>query len=427
MQVGDKVDGYALIEKIPGGGMADVYIVNKDDKQYALKTLKNNATTDEVKRFKREIRMLNNITDDNVIEVIDSNLDCASPYYVMPLCDNSLHNLCATMSEEDKIENSIQFCKGIQAIHMNGITHRDIKPQNALLLSDVVKISDLGLGRFEKRDSTTITTSPWGTEGYYPPEYLADIDCFKRGSVAGDIFMIGKSLYYIFSGGLDPRNLEFDRVHPFVAAIISECTKSDPYKRCDSVAYIIAKLEQYKIAYIFQQKSPMSLEEIIKKHGKSRNAEYCEDVFEHLCFIGTDNITMANSLSKLTSDDLRLIFQHHASGIDTFVLYFDKSIRNNERWIQCEDVESFTRLARIIMPLCSNAYSKQLLLALSIEYATSFNRWNAMTTVGYILNELSSEDICDLTPLLLENKILLKEMSSCFKCSIPFYISSLIR
>ncbi|MFR9546141.1 MAG: serine/threonine-protein kinase [Rikenellaceae bacterium] len=427
MKIGENIGGYDLIDEIPGGGMADVYVAKKSNVKYALKTLKDGASEDDIKRFKREVRMLIAITDDNVIEVVDSNLDSKSPYYVMPLCDDSLHNKCKTMSEQDKIEYSVQFCKGILAIHNNGITHRDIKPQNALLLSDVVKISDLGLGRFEIRDSTTITTSQWGTEGYFPPEYLSDTESFKRGSIAGDIFMIGKSLYYIFSGGLDPQNVELDKVNPFVATIINQCTRLAPIERYNSVKNIVDKLEQYKVAYIFQQTSPMSFDEIINKHGTSRSTDYCEDVFQHLCFIGTDNITMADSLSKLTSNDLKLIFQHHASGIDTFVKYFDESIRNNERWIQCEDVESFTKLARVLIPLCSNIYSKQLLLALSIEYATNFNRWNAMTTVGYILNELSSADIRELTPLLLENKDSLRDMSSCFRCSIPFNISSLIR
>lgn len=65
----------------------------------------------------------------------------------------------------------------------------------------VVKVADFGLSRFVNRDTTTITQTGTsaGTAGYMPPEFINGQ--FKDGTVESDIYMVGKTLYYLFSCG----------------------------------------------------------------------------------------------------------------------------------------------------------------------------------------------------------------------------------
>lgn len=158
MKIGDSINGYLIKEYIPGAGMAQVFKVEKNGQSYVLKSVQNATDESEVKRFKREIRLMQSIKDQHVIEVIESDLSAAEPYYIMPLCECSLKAKAQNMADDqERLDYSIQFCEGIAAIHQAGITHRDIKPANALVDNGVVKITDLGLGRFDNRDSTTLT------------------------------------------------------------------------------------------------------------------------------------------------------------------------------------------------------------------------------------------------------------------------------
>lgn len=70
-----------------------------------------------------------------------------------------------------------------------------------------MKVSDFGLSRFENRDTTTITSSSLaaGTRGYMPPEFQNG--GFKEGTVGADIYIIGKTLYYVFSSAKDVSNI----------------------------------------------------------------------------------------------------------------------------------------------------------------------------------------------------------------------------
>lgn len=429
MTINDVVGGYVIKSIIPGAGMAQVFKVEKEGNLYVLKTVQNPDDEIEVKRFKREARIMLGIQDKHVIEILDSNLNVKEPYYVMPLCERSLAERVSIMTEMEKLDASIQFCEGIKAIHDSGVTHRDIKPKNALCQNGIIKITDLGLGRLVNRDSTTLTLSGQygGTDGYIPPEFRKDEDSFRNGSVQGDIYMIGKSLYFIFSGGCDPSNVRLEKVNPIIGSIISTCTQEEPTLRYDDVDKILSELKAFKKAQIQWTTSPKPLDEILIANNRTFNSTFAEEVYNYFCSIGTDNADMAISLKKLSNRELEYIFQQKQDKISTFVNYFDESIRNCSGWIQCEDVEEFARLAYILMPLCQDMLAKQKLLALSIDYAKGYNRWAAMTTVGKMLALLSSEDIKLLYPFLVARKDDIKEISSCFKTPIPISIKNIIK
>lgn len=225
MEVGDKIDNFVITEVL-AGGMSEVYRVFDGSERYVLKMVKEDATEEDVKLFRREIRILRMMNHPNIMEIVADRYDSDRPYYVMPNCGKSFVELaCCQISDLELLDYAISFCQAIQFAHESGIYHRDIKPQNVLLYKGVVKVSDFGLSRFVNRDTTTITQtgSKAGTFGYMPPEYLNGE--FKDGSVESDVYMIGKTLYYVFSHGKDISNVRSEMVSTPIFAIVDKCTK----------------------------------------------------------------------------------------------------------------------------------------------------------------------------------------------------------
>ena len=125
MKVGDIVDGYCLISEIKGGGMSQVFVVEKDKSRYALKTPKAGAPDEFIKRFVREVRIMNQIDNDHVLKIIECNTTAVEPYYIMPLCESTLDNEIPRMNHTERLQVCKEFTIGINAIHSMGIRHRD--------------------------------------------------------------------------------------------------------------------------------------------------------------------------------------------------------------------------------------------------------------------------------------------------------------
>lgn len=175
------------------------------------------------------------------------------------------------------------------------------------------KITDLGLGRLVNRDSTTLTLSGQygGTDGYIPPEFRKDEDSFRNGSVQGDIYMIGKSLYFIFSGGCDPSNVRLEKVNPIIGSIISTCTQEEPTLRYDDVDKILSELKAFKKAQIQWTTSPKPLDEILIANNRTFNSTFAEEVYNYFCSIGTDNADMAISLKSYRIENWNIFFNRN--------------------------------------------------------------------------------------------------------------------
>ena len=190
MEVGEKIGKYLIVEVLLGG-MSEVYRVVDGNDRYVLKIIKDEANDADLKLFRREIRILKQLHHPNIIQIIEDTYESEKPYYIMPNCGKSFVDVaCRDVEEMAKVDYSIDFCKAIAYAHTEGVFHRDIKPQNVLILNGQVKVSDFGLSRFENRDTTTITSSSLaaGTRGYMPPEFQNG--GFKEGTVGADIYMI---------------------------------------------------------------------------------------------------------------------------------------------------------------------------------------------------------------------------------------------
>lgn len=424
MQVNDVINGYRLVRELPCGGMALVFVVEKGGKQYALKTPKHFPTDEFLKRFSREVRIMQNIHNDYVLEILDCDLDAAEPYYIMPLCESSLDNLIPLMDHAERIQACIDLSIGIKALHDADIRHRDIKPSNALLLGGQLKISDLGLGRMVDRDTTTMTTTHARyTPAFMPPEYDDNPETFRQGTIEGDIFMLGKSIYNICSGGGNPLYVDDTKIDPSVYAIIDKCTKIRPAERYHHVDDVLNALIAVRSQQQMLAKQPLPIEEILK----NRNLiDFESQVYNLLLAIGNNNTEMDRVLRKLTTEDLYRVFKANKLTVPDFIKYFVESIRNAQYSIQFTEIDEYARISKVLISVCDDNSSKRQMLQFLIDFAKGYNRFYAMEVVGDILANIPDETIQVLAPFLKENQEDLIDIKPYFKVTQKGYVKDLL-
>lgn len=420
-----KDSDYIFEKEIPGGGMASVFVVSKDGEKYALKTPKADASEEYIKRFLREVRMMQSVDNEHVLPILESSLDGDAPYYIMPLCECSLADKVESMSQQERVTACIDFARGIYAVHQAGMRHRDIKPENALYLHGVLKISDLGLGRFVDRDTTTMTTTmeAMGTFGYIPPEYYTSPQTFRSGTVEGDIFMLGKSIYVVCSGGGNAMYVDVTKIDPSIASIVQKCTEIEPANRYHNVHDIIMDLMSVRDTMLKLANAPMDLKEILDKRHL---IDFEEQVYRYLYSIGNDNEEMARALRKLDSTTLKEIFTKKRKEIPAFAKYFDDSMSNPQTYIQFDDIDEFSKLQKVLFELCTDFTTKSQILQSMIDFAHGYNRYPAMENIGRILSSLNDDSIRNIATLLGKNKEKIADMRGHFKTSIPRLVQQIL-
>lgn len=230
----DMVAGRYSIDSLLGiGGMAIVYkgFDTKDSKVVALKQLKSqNVSAEELHRFKREARMMQAISHDNIIKVYDIVEHAGTTYIILEYVDGitlekwvdlrrakrAVEAKIAGDPKESHIApftgkfddpDTIEFlkmvskiCRAMAVVHAKNIIHRDIKPQNIFLTKDgKPKLGDFGLARDVSSGSmATLSGTVIGTPQYMAPEQA-------RGKISeidhrSDLFSIGCIMYQAFTG-----------------------------------------------------------------------------------------------------------------------------------------------------------------------------------------------------------------------------------
>lgn len=194
------------IEQVIGRGGMGVVFRAKDrqlDEMVALKTLTGDEmlrSTEELERFKREIRIARRITHRNVLRTYDfgesDGISFISMEYVR---GRTLADLLQT-PQSPRVALSIvrQICRGLDAAHAEGIVHRDIKPQNVLIdQRGEVKLMDFGIARMaEGTEGVTAAGVIIGTPHYMSPEQVRGEALDARS----DVYSMGVLMYEIFCG-----------------------------------------------------------------------------------------------------------------------------------------------------------------------------------------------------------------------------------
>lgn len=391
MEVGEKIDNYVITEVL-AGGMSEVYRVFDGKERYVLKIVKEDATEDNITLFRREIRILKNLNHPNIMEIVADTYDSVRPYYVMPNCGKSFVDLaCTQASELELLDYAISFCEAIQYAHEAGVYHRDIKPQNVLLYKRIVKVSDFGLSRFVNRDTATMTktSTTAGTAGYMPPEYLTGE--FKNGTVGSDVYMIGKTLYYVFSHGKDISNVRAEMVSVPIFSIVDKCTKDAPTQRYSSVSTIVGELKDYRDLLKAAETAPKTIKEI-KAIYKPNTPQFNKEVFKTLSTLGYNFKDWANTLEQLVDQELVQVLMYNRDSIVALSLHFIDCMKNSSDFIQFDDIDEYARLTKILVKINTDESIKQSLILFLQNMSICYNRFSAMKDVASILNEQIDRD-----------------------------------
>ncbi|HZV02485.1 MAG TPA: serine/threonine-protein kinase, partial [Planctomycetota bacterium] len=154
-------------------------------------------------RFDQEVRALRTLSHPNIIKLLDEGLCDRGPYYVMEyLSGGTLHERKKRMSVDAKIAAIEQITNALEHAHANGITHRDLKPDNVLFdASGNVKVGDFGCLRWAGH-SLNLTRPGLGTPGYCAPEQAEHGDADERS----DLYSLGALILQVFYGDLPSYN-----------------------------------------------------------------------------------------------------------------------------------------------------------------------------------------------------------------------------
>lgn len=204
--VGKRLDGRYEVQEIIGvGGMSVVYKAydNVDDRIVAVKILKDEYSNDAdfVRRFKNESKAIAVLSHPNIVKVYDVSFGEKVQYIVMEYVDG------ITLKEyiqkqhiitwNDAVFFTTQILRALQHAHDKGIVHRDIKPQNIILLPNGnIKVTDFGIARFSRTETKTLTENAIGSVHYIAPEQAKGEFTDERA----DIYSVGVVLYEMLAG-----------------------------------------------------------------------------------------------------------------------------------------------------------------------------------------------------------------------------------
>ncbi|MFC8192766.1 Stk1 family PASTA domain-containing Ser/Thr kinase [Cellulomonas sp. NPDC057328] len=231
--VGRLVDGrYEVVSRIARGGMATVYVAvdRRLDREVALKVMHPHLAEGAsgsafVARFRREARTAARLTHPGLVGVYDQGVDGETSYLTMEYVEGT--NLRRRIAEQGAltVREALRVLESVldalAAAHRAGLVHRDVKPENVLLMSedDRVRLGDFGLARAVTEVTSTTTGTVLGTVAYLAPELVTHGATDART----DVYACGVLLYEMLTGrqpftGETPIQVAFQHVSSEVPA-----------------------------------------------------------------------------------------------------------------------------------------------------------------------------------------------------------------
>lgn len=280
MQLGQ----YNLIRKIGEGGIGEVYLADHSmlKRPTAIKILKESLVSSEVlERFEREVQLASRLTHPNTIEIYDyGHTPEGIFYYAMELLNG--FTLAQVVQMQGEVPHARvlkvlrQATASIAEAHDIGLIHRDIKPQNIMLVQrggehDVVKVLDFGLVKDLSADEAhqTKTTQLTGTPLYMAPERIKSPTSSDKRS---DLYALGAVAYYLLAAeslfkfsteidiiyqvvNTDPEPLH--KINPEVpkdvSVFVHSLLEKDPDDRPQSAREMLAEIDRLSAKYPWTQ------------------------------------------------------------------------------------------------------------------------------------------------------------------------------
>jgi eukaryotic-like serine/threonine-protein kinase len=218
--LGKTVGNYIVRHKLGEGGMGSVYFAEHPaiGKRVALKVLHPDFVSDPeiVSRFFNEAKAVNDIQHPNIIDIVDfGTIPAATPtdrdlvYFIMEYVEGvtltALLKREAALAPERAVTIAMQIADALAASHGKGVVHRDLKPDNVMLVSrgrqrDFVKLLDFGIAKLTDAAARTHRTRTGTVMG--TPQYMAPEQCDGHGRIdhRADVYALGIVLYQMLTG-----------------------------------------------------------------------------------------------------------------------------------------------------------------------------------------------------------------------------------
>ena len=191
--------GYQIIERIGRGGCGIVYLVQKENKNYALKKI-TDLNNNEIDNYQKLLKTLYKIKSEYVIKYYESYVEKDCLYIIMEYGGNTdlkkyIKKQGNNLIEEKTIKNIIiQICLGLKEIHKNKLIHRDLTPDNIFMDgNNNIKIGDFSVSKI--LTTNKYTKSKVGKYHYFAPE----IEKEKEYNNKADIYALGCIIYELFT------------------------------------------------------------------------------------------------------------------------------------------------------------------------------------------------------------------------------------
>lgn len=308
---GKRLDGrYEIQELIGVGGMAMVYKAhdNIDDTTVAIKILKDEFSNNSefIRRFKNESKAIAVLSHPNIVKVNDVSFGDKIQYIVMEYIDG------ITLKEyiehqhvipwKEAVHFTVQILQALQHAHEKGIVHRDMKPQNIMLLQDgTIKVTDFGIAHFSDNVTRTMTDKAIGSVHYIAPEQARGDDNIDGKS---DIYSVGVMLYEMLTGKLpfeadsavsvaimqmqnDPEPLRKinENIPEGIEEITLKAMRKDPGQRYTSAGEMLEAIEifrhnpsiKFRYSYFVDDTPTRYVESINKSASASPEPAYDDD------------------------------------------------------------------------------------------------------------------------------------------------------
>lgn len=269
--IGKRIEGrYEITELIGDGGMANVYKANDilENRTVAVKILKEEFLQNEefIRRFKNESKAIALLNHPNIVRVYDVSFSDKMMSIVMEYVEGvtlkEYMALRGALPWKDSLYFIVQTLRALQHAHDNGIVHRDVKPQNIMIMSDgTVKVMDFGIARFSRSGNKTITDKAIGSVHYISPEQA----CGQNTDEKSDIYSVGVMLFEMLTGKLPfeadsavsvaimqmqnqpkkPTEINPD-IPEGLEEIVLRAMQKDPARRYQSAAEMLRDIDEFK-------------------------------------------------------------------------------------------------------------------------------------------------------------------------------------
>jgi tetratricopeptide (TPR) repeat protein/tRNA A-37 threonylcarbamoyl transferase component Bud32 len=264
-------DRYEILDLIGEGGMGCVYKVRDRelDKVIALKLIRSDQSQDPtvIQRFKQELLLARNVTHKNVIRLYDIGESNGFKFFTMELIDGE--NLKERIRREGalSVEESLplirQMIDALQEAHLQGVVHRDLKPQNVMMDGNGdPHIMDFGIARTVDTNTMTATGAVMGTPDYMSPEQAYG----DKADQQSDLFSLGVICFEMLTGELPyqaesplsrvvmritkkpktPRELGAD-LPVYLEKVVLKCMEMDKELRYQSAEEILHDLDEEQV------------------------------------------------------------------------------------------------------------------------------------------------------------------------------------